>query len=81
MPEMNGLVFLRALDQSYPGMKVILISAYAGIDSYLDAIKLDALEYLNKPVKFGDLKAIITRMFNQAGSLGCSQLYSDRRLL
>jgi len=72
MPEMNGLVFLRKLNQSYPEIKVILITAYGGVGSYLEAINMDALDYLNKPVKLSDLKAIIGRMFNQTSSLGGS---------
>lgn len=65
MPEMNGLIFLRELNQSYPEMKVIMITAYGGVDSYLEAINLGAFEYLNKPVKLNDLKAIMGRMFAQ----------------
>ncbi|MDX2480149.1 MAG: response regulator [Desulfuromusa sp.] len=64
MPEMNGLVFLRKLNQSYPEIKVILITAYGGVGSYLEAINLETMDYLNKPVKLSDLKVIIGRMFN-----------------
>lgn len=64
MPEMNGLVFLRKLNQSYPEIKVILMTAYGGVGSYLETINQDMLEYLSKPVKFDELKAIIGRMFN-----------------
>ena len=69
MPEMNGLIFLRELNQAYPDMKVIMITAYGGVDSYLESINLGAFEYLNKPVKLNDLKTIISRMFSQASPL------------
>ncbi|MDA3903542.1 MAG: response regulator [Desulfuromusa sp.] len=72
MPEMNGLVFLRKLNQSYPEIKVILMTAYGGVGSYLEAINLGALDYLNKPVNLSELKAIIGRMFNQTSPLGGS---------
>ena len=65
MPEMNGLIFLRELNQSYPEMKVIMITAYGGVDSYLEAINLGAFEYLNKPVKLNELKTIMGKMFDQ----------------
>ena len=69
MPEMNGLIFLRELNQAYPDMKVIMITAYGGVDSYLESINLGAFEYLNKPVRLNDLKTIISRMFSQASPL------------
>ncbi|NOQ41463.1 MAG: response regulator [Desulfuromusa sp.] len=69
MPEMNGLIFLRELNQTYPDMKVIMITAYGGVDSYLESINLGAFEYLSKPVKLNDLKAIISRIFSQASPL------------
>ena len=69
MPEMNGLTFLRELNESYSEIKVIMITAYGGVDSYLEAMNLGAFEYLNKPVKLDDLKVIIGRMFNQTSPL------------
>lgn len=69
MPKMNGLVFLHELHQSYPEIKVIMITAYGQVGSYLETIDLGAVEYLNKPVKIIDLKAVIDRMFNQVDLL------------
>lgn len=64
MPEMNGLVFLREVSQLFPQVKVIMVTAYGGVDSYLAAMNLGAFEYLNKPVKFEELKAVISRIFS-----------------
>ena len=62
MPEMNGLMFLRELNRSYPTSKVIMITAYGEVESYLEAITLGAFEYINKPVKYDDLKKIIDKI-------------------
>ncbi len=70
MPEMNGLVFLGELDRIYPDVKVVMITAYGGVGSYLEAMNLGALEYLQKPVKLKDLRAIIGKTFNRTSSLG-----------
>ncbi|MCD6187680.1 MAG: response regulator [Desulfuromusa sp.] len=70
MPEMNGLVFLRELNQTYPEIKVVMITAYGGVDSYLEAMNLGTFEYLNKPVKLKDLQTILSRAFKHASSLG-----------
>ncbi|SHI73348.1 Response regulator receiver domain-containing protein [Malonomonas rubra DSM 5091] len=65
MPEMNGLVFLRELNRSYPSVNVIMVTAYGGVESYLEAMNLGAFEYLNKPVKIEELKAVMSRIFNR----------------
>lgn len=65
MPEMNGLVFLRELNRSYPSINVIMVTAYGGVESYLEAMNLGAFEYLNKPVRFEELKAVMERIFNR----------------
>jgi len=70
MPEMNGLVFLGELNRTYPEVKVVMITAYGGVGSYLEAMNLGALEYLHKPVKLNDLRAIIGKTFNRTSSLG-----------
>ena len=65
MPEMNGLVFLRELNRSHPAINVIMVTAYGGVDSYLEAMNLGAFEYLNKPVRIEELKAVMARIFNR----------------
>ncbi len=64
MPEMNGLVFLRELNRVHPTINVIMVTAYGGVESYLEAMNLGAFEYLNKPVKLDELKAVVQRIFN-----------------
>lgn len=60
MPEMNGLVFLRELTRNRPESNVIMLTAYGEVESYLDAMSLGAFEYINKPVKYDELKKVIT---------------------
>jgi two-component system response regulator (stage 0 sporulation protein F) len=66
MPEMNGLMFLRELNRSYPTSKVIMVTAYGEVESYLEAITLGAFEYINKPVKYDDLKKVIDKISKEA---------------
>lgn len=63
MPEMNGLVFLRELSRHHPSTSVIMITAYGGVESYLEAMNLGAYEYLNKPVKLEELKSVMRKIF------------------
>ena len=64
MPEMNGLVFLRELSRKFPSTSVIMITAYGGVESYLEAMNLGAYEYLHKPVKLDELRSIMKKIFN-----------------
>lgn len=64
MPEMNGLTFLRELHRHYPSTNVIMITAYGGVESYLEAMNLGAFEYIHKPVKLAELKSVMHKLMN-----------------
>ena len=64
MPDMNGLSFLRELGRKYPSTNVIMITAYGGVESYLEAMNLGAYEYLHKPVRLEELRSVMKKIFN-----------------
>ena len=59
MPDVNGLDLLRQIRTTVPGCEVILMTAYAAVDSAVEAIKLGAREYLTKPFDFERLKQVL----------------------
>ncbi len=65
MPEMNGIAFLKELNKSFPRSNVIMITAYGGVESYIEAMNLGAFEYINKPVKIDELKSILKKIFKE----------------
>ncbi|HJV67131.1 MAG TPA: response regulator [Geomonas sp.] len=65
MPEMNGITFLKELNRSHPQSNVIMITAYGGVESYIEAMNLGAFEYINKPVKIDELKSILKKIFKE----------------
>ena len=65
MPEMNGITFLKELNKSFPNSNVIMITAYGGVESYIEAMNLGAFEYINKPVKIEELKSILKKIFKE----------------
>jgi two-component system response regulator (stage 0 sporulation protein F) len=69
MPDMNGLSFLRELSRKFPSTNVIMITAYGGVESYLEAMNLGAYEYLHKPVRLDELRSIIKRVFNNGNQI------------
>ncbi|MBT0653609.1 response regulator [Geomobilimonas luticola] len=65
MPEMNGINFLKELNKSFPKSNVIMVTAYGGVESYIEAMNLGAFEYINKPVKMEELKSILKKIFKE----------------
>ena len=59
MPDVNGLDLLRQIRTTVPGCEVILMTAYAAVDSAVEAIKLGAREYLTKPFDFERLRQVL----------------------
>jgi DNA-binding NtrC family response regulator len=82
MPEMNGMSFMRELNRLYPGINVIMITAYGEVESYIEAMNLGAFEYINKPVRMDELKKIITKVFkgSQSGSNDRTETQSHREV-
>jgi DNA-binding NtrC family response regulator len=68
MPDMGGLAFLRELSRHFPSVNVIMITAYGGIESYLEAMNLGAFEYLHKPVRLDELRSVINKIFDSGKS-------------
>ena len=58
MPDVNGLDLLRQIRAAVPSCEVILMTAYAAVDSAVEAIKLGAREYLTKPFDFDRLRVV-----------------------
>lgn len=61
MPQMDGIELLSEIKRLYPEMQVILITAYATIDSAVEAMKLGAYDYIRKPINRDELKIAIRK--------------------
>jgi two-component system response regulator HydG len=59
MPDVNGLDLLRQIRAAVPSCEVILMTAYAAVDSAVEAIKLGAREYLTKPFDFDRVRQVL----------------------
>jgi DNA-binding NtrC family response regulator len=62
MPDVNGLDLLRQIRAEVPSCEVILMTAYAAVDSAVEAIKLGAREYLTKPFDFDRLRQVLVEI-------------------
>lgn len=64
MPQMDGISLLREINRHYPSTHVIMITAFGGVESYLEAMNLGAFEYIHKPVKLEELKSVMRKIFD-----------------
>ncbi|MDT8423873.1 MAG: response regulator [Desulfuromonadales bacterium] len=62
MPGMNGLDFLKRAQKLRPEIKIIMVTAYGDISSYLEAMNFGASEYLNKPVRIKELTSVMHKL-------------------
>ncbi len=61
MDKVGGLEILRECKEVLPQTPVILITAYAKVESALEAMKLGAYDYITKPFKVDELQLTIQR--------------------
>ena len=54
MPDVDGLEIVRAAAESQPEAKVIIITAFASVETAVEAMKRGATDYLTKPISRDD---------------------------
>lgn len=55
MPDMNGIEMLKVIKKSYPDMQVILLTGQATLDAGIEAMKLGAMDFMEKPADIDSL--------------------------
>jgi two-component system response regulator PilR (NtrC family) len=61
MPGMGGLELLKAVKGLSPDVIVILVTAYASVDTAVEAMKAGAYDYFTKPFNVEDIKIHVKR--------------------
>ncbi|MCJ7663102.1 MAG: sigma-54 dependent transcriptional regulator [Desulfobacterales bacterium] len=62
MPKMDGLELMGKIKETHPETEVIIITAYATVNTAVQAIKVGAYDYLVKPFNPEELSLIIKRL-------------------
>lgn len=57
----NGLDILRQIKKKDPDVTVIMMTAYASIETSIEAIKLGAYYYIEKPINTEELRLLLTK--------------------
>ena len=63
MPRLDGLGLLSKIENDYPSIPVIVITAHGTITTAVEALKKGAFDYITKPFDQDDLKNVISKAF------------------
>jgi FixJ family two-component response regulator len=74
LPGLDGMEVLRQVSQQRPELKVIIITAYGSIDLAVEAMKLGAVDFLQKPFDAAQVRDMVRRILEKQG---VAQGYED----
>ncbi|MBD3306757.1 response regulator [candidate division KSB3 bacterium] len=64
MPGMSGLDLLKKVRTIHENIRVIIVTGFGEIESYIEAMSSGAVEYVSKPFKMNELKLIVKKVLN-----------------
>lgn len=67
MPKMNGLQFIESLRNIMPAVPMIMVTAFANVESYLQSFSLGVFEYMNKPFSKAEFIRIVQAALQETG--------------
>ena len=76
MPKMDGLTLLTKLNENYPLLKSVIVSAYGDMSNIRTALNRGAFDFVTKPIDFQDLEITINKAVQEAQML--QQAMKDR---
>jgi two-component system response regulator YesN len=68
MPNMNGIEFAKHLREEDANVKIVFISGYDDVDYLKSAMKMDAIDYILKPIDRKELGAVFNKISRLADS-------------
>ncbi|MBI4530699.1 MAG: sigma-54-dependent Fis family transcriptional regulator [Candidatus Latescibacteria bacterium] len=81
MPQMSGMAVLQRLRKAGNYIPVIILTAYGSVDSAVRAIKLGAVDYLEKPLTEEKLRQTVKAFFAKRNGNGIDEIASRRDII
>jgi sigma-B regulation protein RsbU (phosphoserine phosphatase) len=66
MPEMDGLTLLAKINERYPLIKSMIVSAYGDMANIRTALNRGAFDFITKPIDFQDLEITLSKTIQAA---------------
>jgi DNA-binding NtrC family response regulator len=65
LPDEDGISVLRKIKQEEPNVQVIVLTAFGAVESAVEAMRLGAYDYIDKPSDVSKLKLVIKRALDE----------------
>ena len=65
MPEMDGVEVLKRSKEMHPELPVVMMTAYATVETAVEAMKIGALDYLMKPFDPDTLVPLVVKLYER----------------
>jgi len=65
MPGMDGMEVLRRVREMRPDIRIIMITAYGTVESAVEAMKLGAVDFLQKPFDPEEIRELVSRVMDR----------------
>jgi DNA-binding response OmpR family regulator len=65
MPGMDGMEVLRQVSEIRPDVRIIIITAYGTIESAVEAMKLGAVDFIQKPFSPDEIRELVSRVMDR----------------
>jgi ATP-dependent Lon protease len=59
MGDVDGAAVLNEVKNKYPDIKAIMVTGYATVDTAVDAMRMGAFHYIEKPLSLDDLRLVV----------------------
>ncbi len=65
MPEMDGLTLLSKINETFPLIKSVIVSAYGDMKNIRTALNRGAFDFITKPIEFEDLEITLRKTIHE----------------
>ena len=65
MPGMDGMEVLRQVREIRPDIRIIMITAYGTIELAVEAMKLGAVDFIQKPISPEEIRELVSRVMDR----------------
>jgi DNA-binding NtrC family response regulator len=70
MPGMDGLAFIRALSERKCEAQIVMVTAFASVESAVEAMRYGAFDYIEKPFDVEQLESLVARALRHGEKVG-----------
>ncbi|WP_407310056.1 sigma-54-dependent transcriptional regulator [Desulfosporosinus sp. SB140] len=64
MPKLDGMEAFKTLRSDYPGLPIIMMTAFSTVETTLETMRLGAFDYLTKPFDISEVKTAVEKAFS-----------------